>query len=144
MPLVRVTQSYGDDHELPYRLRLACEQIVPAAFNCSGDGRLTPGSIRFFCSTFTAQDEVPVDVFVDIEAYDFPERADNLDARTNNVMFALKELFPDLSFDIWPKLVKAGWATDVPDPDFEGDLSMEAAMDRARAVLSDLDAETSR
>lgn len=49
---------------------------------------------------------------------------------------ALQQLFPGCGFAVWSKLVIAGWARDNSDPGFDGDMSMEAAVERAFAVIN--------
>lgn len=131
MPLVRVTTTL----DLP-KLAAACSEIVPAAFN-SPQGRLSPGSIEFLgLITDKDCDVMSVDTFVEIEAFDYPDRATNLDERCSAVRQALKELFPNHTFAVWGKLVKAGWSSDSSDPEFTGDMSMEAALERAKILIN--------
>lgn len=129
MPLVRVIKQphaglYEDD------LFEACREVVPAGLN-SPMGPLTPGSIEFDASTSGRHKYLTVDVFLEIEAFSFEDRK-NLDERAELIKVALKELFPGVTFAVWPKLVKAGWASDSTDPEFDGDMSMPAAIERAR------------
>lgn len=39
-------------------------------------------------------------------------------------------IFPDVTFAVFPKLVKAGWSSDTEDPEFDGEMSLEAAIAR--------------
>lgn len=117
-------------------IRLACMEIVPSAFN-SEEGPITPGSIEFIPSAVPAVGRITADVMLVIEAYDFADRKANLDERCEQIKQALDKLFPDYSFAVWGKLVCAGWATSNADADFDGDMSMEAAIQRAsRAIKS--------
>ncbi len=115
---------------------LACLEVVPSAFN-SEEGALTPGSIEFIPFAVPSVGHMTADVVLVIEAYDFADRKANLDERCEQIKQALEELFPDYSFAVWGKLVCAGWATNSTDADFDGDMSMEAAIQRAsRAIKS--------
>ena len=129
MPLVKAKIRPGADITTD-DLFLACRQVVPAGIN-SDMGRLTPGSIEFDAA-FAAKDEyLTVDVFLEVEAFPFGDR-ENLDERAEQIQIALGDIFPKRTFAAWPKLVKAGWASDSTDPEFDGDLSILAAMERAR------------
>jgi hypothetical protein len=143
MPLVRAYVAIDPmDTSLKYlksvdaligKLFCACREIVPAAFN-SPQGQLTPGSIEFIPQTTPGQG-MNVDVLLDIEAFDYNDRAANIDDRAEDIREALCDLFLGQSFAIWAKLVKAGWASDGTDPSFSGDMSMEAAINRAYQAL---------
>jgi hypothetical protein len=129
MPLVRATmRPNAGDRDLWSHLFHACRHIVPAALN-SDEGRLTPGSIEFDPRRVESEGILTVDVLIDIEAYHYRDR-ENLEERAENIKRALKVIFPDLTFAVWLKLVKAGWASDSVDPEFDGDMSMEAAIER--------------
>lgn len=129
MPLVKAKIRPGVEITAD-SLFLACRQVVPAGMN-SAMGRLTPGSIEFDAA-FAAKDEyLTVDVFVEVEAFPFEDR-ENLDERAERIQVALIGIFPGQTFAVWPKLVKAGWASDNTDSEFDGDLSMPAAKVRAR------------
>lgn len=136
MPLVRAyyTPGFYEVREL----REACKQIVPAAFY-SPMGKLAPGSIRFVSREFNLQDDwIPEDVLIEIEAQWYSDRNVNLEVRVEHLIRALHELFPDATFALWPKLVTAGWATDVPDDEVEVDMSMPVAIARARDAIAAL------
>ncbi len=131
MPLVLARfniDKIDDDH-----LFVACREIVPAGFN-SPMGPLTPGSIKFCADPVTNPRHIVDDAFLDIEAFDFEDRRD-LDDRAKAIKGALKECFPGCTFAIWPKLVTAGWSSDSTDPDFDGDMSMNAAIERAKLAI---------
>jgi hypothetical protein len=132
MPLVRI---YHVPRLRGVDLYNACYEVVPAAFN-SEQGPLTPGSIEFFARPLGAGDEISTSAFVEIEAYDYEDRRANLDQRAVMVKDALQQLFPGCGFAVWSKLVIAGWARDNSDPGFDGDMSMEAAVERAFAVIN--------
>lgn len=137
MPLVRayISSSYHPEvlEKLTGRLRTVCGEIVPAAFN-SEQGPLTPGSIEFVPQRVSSAG-LTVDVLLDIEAFDYPDRA-NIDERCAAIKSALRELFGRYTFAVWGKLVKSGWASDSGDPEFDGDMSMPAAIERARALVN--------
>ena len=116
-----------------YDLYWALYEIIPAGFHCD-EGRLTPGSIEFIPHRVSGSQWLTVDVVLDIEAFPYKER-ENLDERAKNIKTALKGLFPGVTFAVWPKLVNAGWASDSSDPDFDGDMSMPAAIERAKRRL---------
>lgn len=134
MPLTRAyyRQNAG---LIPDHLFEACREIVPAGL-WSEMGQLTPGSIEFIAYR-SSSNHLTVDVFVEIEAFAYEDR-NNLDERAENIRAALKKLFPQLTFAVWPKLVNAGWAADSTDPEFDGDMSMEAAIARATVKLAEL------
>ncbi len=133
MPLVRIAHPPRADMTA---LLLACREIVPAGFN-SPMGQLTPGSIVFI-SNPTDPEGLTVDFFVEIEAFRYQDR-ENLDERAEAIKAALREVFPDVTFAVWAKLVTAGWASDSIDPEFDGDMSMEAAIKRAQHALGERD-----
>jgi hypothetical protein len=120
-------------------LKRACWQIVPAAYDTE-QGPQNPGSIFFlhYAATYAddmmGPDGMDIDVLLDIEAYDLPDRSD-LEGRAARLKDALTELFPGYRFAVFSKVVKAGYASDVPDPPFDGDRSMEAAIQRAREAI---------
>ncbi len=134
MPLVKALLRPGADIA-EHDLFLACRHVVPAGYN-SPKGRLTPGSIEFDARRVGHGNYLTVDVLLEAEAFPYKDR-DNLDKRTKMIKAALKELFPGVTFAVWPKLVRAGWASDSSDPEFDGDLSMPAAIERARAAMDD-------
>lgn len=131
MPLTRTVawQGGASDEELFIALR----EVVPAAFN-SEEGPLTPGSIEFVPGRVEQSRFLTVACFIEVEALYYKDR-ENLDERAEAVRAAMKELFPWATFAVWPKLVTAGWASDSTDPEFDGDMSMEAAIDRAGDAL---------
>lgn len=110
----------------------ACNEVVPAGVS-SDMGPLAPGCIQYF-PELTKRKGMTVDVFVEIEAYEHEDRM-NVDERAEEIKKALSELFPRLTFAVWLKLVKAGYASDSTDPKFNGDMSMNAAVQRARMEL---------
>ncbi len=116
-------------------LKIAYRELVPAAFH-SPQGPLTPGSIEARIKKQTEEDDINVGVFTKVEAYDLPDRAENLQERAEMLEAALDELFPGVGFGVWACLVKAGWASDTDDPDFDGDMSMTAAVARVREMLA--------
>ena len=136
MPLVNVRYNPKRFYEVD-NLRIACSELVPAAFHCL-EGQLSPGSIEFFALPSESHDSMHCDVFVAVEAYHYEEREHDLDERTKRLHSLLKELFTDITFAVWPKLVTAGWASDVPDLDFDGDMSMGAAFGRAYFLLREI------
>jgi hypothetical protein len=138
MPLVRVSRrSSGSAMSADSdSLFLACRQIVPAAMN-SKEGRLTPGSIEFMVDWADTYLYLTVDIFIEIEAFHYDDR-ENLDERAESIRAALSDLFPGVTFGVWPKLVKAGYAADSKDPEFDGDLGMPAALERAKRAIVEL------
>jgi hypothetical protein len=137
MPLVHA--YVGPRFDRADALKRACWQIVPAAYSTE-QGPQNPGSIFFlhhattYADDMMGDDGLAIDVLLDVEAYDLPDRADT-EGRAAAIKDALTELFPGFRFAVFLKLVKAGYASDVPDPDFDGDLSMPAAITRAREVI---------
>jgi hypothetical protein len=119
-------------------LHSACWELVPAGMH-SELGPLTPGSIQFVPNV-TQRAGLTVDVFLEIESFDLPDRQ-NTDDRTKEIKAALTELFPGKTFAVWVKLVKSGYATDGSDPESDEDMSMEVALQRA---LARLEPETAR
>ena len=133
MPLVRIYMRPGceisDDH-----LELASEEIVPACYHTKRHP-LTPGSIQFVkpvrdCSGLKD------DVFVETVGFFYHDRAEIIDEERAPLMGrAFEELFPGVTFAVWPTLVTAGYWADSVDPSFDGDMSMPAAIERARAAI---------
>jgi hypothetical protein len=137
MPLVHA--YVGPRFDRADALKRVCSQIVPAAYD-SEQGPQGPGSIFFLYHPVTAGDDLmgpdgmTIDVLLDVEAYDQPDRR-NVEERAADIKNALGELFPGFKFAVFAKLVAAGYATDEPDPEFDGDRSMPAAVERARALI---------
>ena len=126
-------ESLKATDDLATQIFNVCREIVPAGMN-SKMGRLTPGSIEYF-PHITSRMGMTVDVLIEIEAMYYKDRR-NLNKRAKNIKAALKKLFPELTFAVWPKLVQAGWASDSTDPEFDGDISMAAAIERARGNIN--------
>lgn len=112
----------------------ACEEIIPAGLN-SKQGPLTPGSIEFIPTT--VESGLNINVVIDIEAYfyedrlaDLSERYATIEERAEAMKNAFNAIFPDVTFAVFPKLVTAGWSSDTTDSDFDGDMSMDAAIER--------------
>ncbi len=132
MPMVKALLRPSADIA-EYDLFLACRHVVPAGYN-SPKGRLTPGSIEFDARRIGNDDYLTVDVLLEVEAFYYDDR-EPLDDRCEAIKAALKELFPDLTFAVWGKLVTAGWSSDSEDPSFDGDLSMLAAVERVQVAM---------
>lgn len=133
MPLVQA--RFNPATIKPSELFFACREIVPAGMN-SPMGPLTPGSIKFCADPTIDPRYIGVDAFIDIEAYDYKDRRP-LDDRASLIREALRECFPGHDFAVWPKLVTAGWSSDDSDPEFDGDMSMPAAIERAKQAILD-------
>jgi hypothetical protein len=136
MPMVRAyVMTYFDQHFRSSKtdktslqlLEHACKEIVPAGLN-SKLGPLTPGSIEFI--SMTVESGLGINVVIDIEAYDYEDRAVDIEKRAAAMKKAFKAIFPAFTFAVFPKLVKAGWSSDTDDPEFDGDMSIEAAIER--------------
>ncbi len=132
MPLVKALLRPSADIT-EYDLFLACRHVMPAGYN-SPKGRLTPGSIEFDARRVGNDNYLTVDVLLEAEAFPYEDR-ENLDDRAEMIKAALKKLFPEHTFAVWPKLVVAGYASDSVDLEFDGDMSMPAALERARAAI---------
>ncbi len=131
MPLVRATFQNSQLSTLGYEIGEALWELVPSAFN-SVQGQLTPGSIVYISQVAGDGSQLTVDVFVEIEAYFYEDRAKNLDERCEKVGLTLEGFFPGFTFAVWGKLVTAGWCREAEDPSFDGDMSLPAAMERLR------------
>lgn len=123
-------------------LQYACEEIVPAGLN-SKQGPLTPGSIEFIPTV--VESGLNIGVVIDIEAYfyedrlaDLSERYATIEERAEAMKNAFNEIFTDTTFAVFPKLVTAGWSSDTPDADFDGDMSMGAAVKRYNTRVTNL------
>jgi len=108
-------------------LQFACEEIIPAGLN-SAQGPLTPGSIEFIPTTVV--DGLGVHVVIDVEAYSYDDRTADIEERAERIKQALSMMFPHCKFAVFLKLVVAGWSSDTEDPEFDGDMSIDAAMAR--------------
>jgi len=108
-------------------LKNACAEIIPAGLN-SAQGPLTPGSIEFIPAT--VEEGLSVDVVISVEAYYFDDRAADIEERAEVMKIAFNTIFPDVTFAVFPKLLKAGWSSDVADAEFDGDMSMKKAVKR--------------
>lgn len=150
MPLVRA--SFAVDPVTSPNLRLldhfteqvfqVVREIVPAAFHHDTvEDALAPGAIEFL-PTLTSRRGQRDLVMLDIEVQHTSERHwIGTQAPAEAIWQALKELFPEgFTFNIWPKLVNAGWKADSPDDDLDVDMSMPAAMRRAKEALAKTEA----
>lgn len=108
-------------------LQYACEEIIPAGLT-SEQGPLTPGSIEFIPTTVA--EGLTINVVIDIEAYFYEDRAADIEERAEAMKSAFNAIFPDVTFAVFPKLVTAGWSSDTEDPEFDGDMSIEVAIER--------------
>ncbi len=128
MPYFNERFTVSSKHATPLQLlQNACEEIIPAGLN-SELGPLTPGSIEFI--PMVVAKGLNINVVIDIEAYHYEDRAANIEERAEAMKKAFNVLFPDVTFAVFPKLVKAGWSSDIEDPEFDGDMSIEAAIER--------------
>ncbi len=124
-------QTFDNFTDAVYR---AVQEVVPSAFN-SPEGPVAPGQIEFMAFSVSGK-ALKADVLVEVEAYDFPDRYKNIDRRCKEVKEGLKKIFTGKSFSVWGKLVKAGMAAgDTSVRDYRGDMSMEAAIKRAREAI---------
>ena len=114
-------------------LEIVCRQLIPATYS-TDEHPVTPGSI-IWTPPVTSSNSLEVNVFVESAGYYYYERADIIEDRAKELKAAFSELFPGYTFAVWPTLVHAGWAADYADPDFRGDLSMPAAVERARQAM---------
>lgn len=110
-----------------------CSEIVPAALN-SKMGQLSPGCIEFIPQN--VEYGIKTDIVLDIEAYDYEDRAENIEDRANNIWVALRSLMPTSTFTVWLVLAKAAFASDVGDENIVCDMSMEAAIARAKHIIA--------
>lgn len=145
MPLVRVTidphpsgvallRSTYSPEQLLSALRHACKEIVPAGMT-SLSKPIMPGDIQFLPNVSRLDGSLSVNALIEIEAL-WREDRQNLDERAQNILEALRELFPRETFDIWITLVRAGVAGDnVMALQGDFDMSMEAAIERVRTTL---------
>ena len=135
MPYFNQRVTFSSKNMTPLQLlQHACEEIVPAGLN-SKQGPLTPGSIEFI--PMTVNDGLNINVVIDIEAYfyedrlaDLSERYASIEERAEAMKNAFNAIFPDVTFAVFPKLVTAGWSSDTEDPEFDGDMSLDAAIER--------------
>lgn len=150
MPLVRAYISanamdnsrWGNIDTLIYQLHRACKEVVPAGIN-SREGPLTPGGIVFI-PQIVPWYGMDVDVLLEIDAYAYKDRVKNRDTRARQIKDALYLLFGPphemtrnaLRFAVMVKLTTFGWASDTQNPQFNGDMSMRAAIERAGKSMS--------
>ncbi len=135
MPKVTVYTDSGSmvSRGVVGHLRPVCQEIVPAALNTKL-GKLTPGSIVYIDHTGAEADLGGVDIMVDVEAYDYPDRGP-AEQRAEVIRKALEGLFPGYVFAVWVKLLNAGWSSGESEPGLDDDMSMRAAIDRARYAI---------
>ena len=115
-------------------IRLISEEVVPAGMNSpeDEDGKLCPGDIEFLTSR---QDDegLKTDILITITAFSYPGRIANKDERNDAIRAAYHELMPGTTFAVFIIPVENGsWSSDVPDDEVDVDMSMEAAIARAR------------
>jgi hypothetical protein len=97
-------------------------------------GKLSPGCIEFIDQNVSFG--LNVDVAIEIEAYDYPDRAENIEERAETIRAVLHSFMPDYTFMIWLKLVKAGFASDVKDEESDCSMHMEDAIARAKRIIA--------
>jgi hypothetical protein len=119
-------------------------EIIPAALNCTTNGpdpdagRLSPGSIQFdgsYVPNSSHNNEVAVWIFSNY----YPERKGQLRATDERW---LRKCFHaaygrEVSISFFVMMLEhTFWTSDVADPEFDGDMSMPAAIERAREALA--------
>ncbi|MCX6728988.1 MAG: hypothetical protein NTV39_04475 [Candidatus Saccharibacteria bacterium] len=119
--------------DLEDRLLIANNEIVPAALN-SPMGPLTPESIEFV-PIYVLRRGLNVDVVIKIEAGFYEDRNANIAKRSKSIEASLRMLLPDTSFAVMTELKEFVWNSQTPDPSFDGDMSMQAAFQRAANQL---------
>lgn len=136
---VKKDAKCGSPYLLISRLRRICYEVVPAAFN-SPLGPLAPGCNRFIPYIMPA-DGADYDFFLSIDAYDYPDR--DFDASAKMIGMALHDLLEPpngigqhiLEFAVMPNPGKFGWYSTIDYTPPDVDMSMEAAIGRARMAL---------
>ena len=138
--LDEIEKALSKNHGSVDQIRLfgeVLQRLVSAALHAPPDGELRPDHIEVFFQAIGPHDITLTDVFLDIEAMNYPARADNLDERVEWIIAALNELFTSLFVSVWVKPVEAVYGSDIEDSpttaDF--DMSMEAALERCRKLL---------
>jgi hypothetical protein len=135
MPEVRGKIRRIDDTDpidldrLGKQLNIACSELVAASFN-SAEGPLIPREVNYL-GEITSRMGADADVWIDVEAYDFPDRRYNLDERRLMLSTALGKIFPDRVIYVTCSLILA---PSPPEP-FKGEMTMGAAMQRVRAAI---------
>ncbi len=144
MPLVRATVDLKPNgvflrrggrlssQNLLKALRHACGEIVPAGMS-SPSKPIQPGDIQFVPVAVLMDGSLTVNVLIEIEAL-WKEDRENVDERASEILGAMKQLFPALTFEIWITLVRAGAAGDSMPQEGDFDMSMEAAIARVRLL----------
>lgn len=121
MPIVKVYTGpfYKDTAR---ELAVFCQELVPAVLN-SKEGPLQPSLVMVTHQPNNT--ELSVDILIDVEAFDFPDRSINLDERTDELQRALTRILSNsdtrwvfqtkYTCAVWIKLVKAGYSSNKPD-----------------------------
>lgn len=137
MPLVIVRYNKEKFSEIDI-LQEVLKELVPALYNISWvpGGRLTPGCVRLRVTSFSPNEDMNCDVFIEAEGEYLEERLWAIRDGVNVMPLMLMRLFPETTFVYWQKLVDYPISSDVPDPKFIGEMSVEASFLRAEALVA--------
>ena len=129
--------------ELQEAVRVACDEIVPAALNCN-QKILYPGCCDFSAQmvpTYSTHNQVTITITADY----CDERAADIGARADDICKALCELLPDTSFTVYINLSHMGKSANPRFyiPDEVVDMDMSSAIDRARQKIAKIDVNES-
>lgn len=124
-------------------VKLLCSEIVAAGLHVERQetddpdapiGELTPGAVTVIAKYVSGG--LANDLELEVEALEYPRRVENISERGADILAALhtflfvEELDGPLNVSLFVKLFKGAWLSDTPDPAFDGDMSMDAAIDR--------------
>lgn len=141
MPIVQLVVGPRVEHR--HQLFLAARQIVAAGLHCDGDeGSLQPGDIEFRFHELSNADYASVDIVVEVNAVGYPERRENINRRSSGMRDSFAELFPMYTFAVAVSFGLASWSSkETDDSEVVDDMSMDAAVSRARLDIEDADSD---
>lgn len=112
MPLVRVRHKGEVISSQLLVVGPMIQGAVARNLTCSDlDGQLTKDDIEVFFDSTSRGDQTPFDVFIDVEASNFPSRQANFTERVQKLGEEIRQIFSGgTKFGLWVKLVdKPGW-----------------------------------
>lgn len=143
MPLVHLydNRTFRED---PKILRIAIREIVAAALHVDpevGEGQLTPNDIIVM---HQVTDEIETDILLVIEAFPYPERQKNIDERSELILSVLDDYIFEKQYTFAVAITPlSSWVSSAKDvePAFEGEMTMEAAFNRALTQIFEIRSE---
>ncbi len=113
MPIVEVTVGSRVDDSAIARLREVLPEAVSLAVECPEepyDGELKPGDVEIHFRPIGPHDRGGLDVLIEVRSKWFASRAENRQARTDQLCSAIAESLDGLALGVFLTLPVAAWS----------------------------------